>query len=545
MKNSILLIAMSIFTLQASAQKSTAYKASLQKATVFLQGAEMEHSVKVPIALGSSEIVIENLADWIDENSIQVGTDVDISILSATLAKDHVDEKPVLPISEAAKKQLDAAILETKKTVNLMQAEEAILKLLEANKRIGGSNTGVNLIELMKTADYVRSKTAEVKNNILLLEQKLGIQNELVAKLQKQLNEVAGVSDKEKGRIVLQVNSTVAQQAMLRISYLTQNAWWKPVYDIKVGGSTTQVSLAYKAEIHQSTGVDWNKIKLSLASSLPNQYGTAPLLQGWYLSYAQYEQEVVVTGYGTRGRDNRGMNSLSMNRAPNAEKRSTDINGNLVKEQTLSDYVTVTQNPIFVSFDIDLPYNIPTNGKAYSVQMKDYTLPASLKYYAVPKLDKDVYLLAQITNWENLNLLPGEANVILNGTYVGKTALNVVSTDTLSITVGKDKRVVVKREKIVDYSSKKFLASSKTQKFTYEITVRNTNTEAIKFHLKDQIPLTTDKSIEVSLDDNGGGELNADLGVLNWLLELKPKETRKIKFTYTVKYAKDKIIENL
>ncbi len=530
-------------------QKQPVFKASLQKVTVYLQGAEMEHIVSANVNSGNTEIIIENVADVINENSIQVGVNANVNILSASLAKNVEEDKPLTAGSTIIKKQLDLALLESKRIIVQKQTEEAVLQLLEANKAIGGNNTGVNLTELMKTADYVRTKTLEIKTNLLLIDEKMKQQNELIAKLQKQYNESMGVSEKERGRIVLQVNSAVAQQVQFNINYITQEAWWQPVYDLKVGGSNKTVKLIYKAELHQATGIAWDKVKITLASSLPNQYGTAPLLAAWYLRYRDL-QEVVVTGYGNINRDsrNRAMNTLSgrlTGKASGAAVTEEQLVDKETQQKALDEYTRVQQNLVFVSFDIDLPYTIPSDGKAYSISMKDYDLPASFKHYAVPKLDKDAYLLAQITNWEDLSLLPGEANIILDGAYVGKTTLDVTNGDTLNITVGRDKRLVIKREKITDYSSKKFLASNKTQKFTYEITIRNTNNETVKAHIKDQIPLTTEKGIEVSVEDNGGAELNADLGVLNWLIELKPKETRKLRFTYTIKYPKDKLIDNL
>jgi uncharacterized protein (TIGR02231 family) len=395
----------------------------------------------------------------------------------------------------------------------------------------------------MKTADYVRAKTLEVKNNMMLIDEKIAKQTELLAKLQSQLTESQGIAKKDKGRIVLQVMSSSAVNANFTLSYLIRNAWWKPLYDIKVGALTDKVKLMYKAEMHQSSGLDWNKIKVSLASSMPSQFGTAPLLNAWYLQYYVPGSESYYRN--ARSTDARAFNSYNAPAISKGELLALNDEKAVAAQKSVSDYVTVSENPIYVSFDIDLPYNIPSDGKAYGVALKEYELAASFKHYSVPKLDRDVYLLAQITDWEKLNLLPGDASIVLNNTYVGKTSLSLGSSDTMSITVGRDKRVVVKRDKLVDYSSTKFIGSNKTQKFTYEITVKNTNSDKIKYHLKDQIPLTSDKNIEIELLESDGAELNADLGVLNWVMELQPKETRKIRFTYTVKYPKDKQIRNL
>ena len=60
--------------------------------------------------------------------------------------------------------------------------------------------------------------------------------------------------------------------------------------------------------------------------------------------------------------------------------------------------------------------------------------------------------------------------------------------------------------------------------------------------LKDQYPLSTSKDIEVELIEDGKASVNKDLGVLTWKLELQPGESKKIRFAYTVKYPKDKLL---
>ena len=219
------------------------------------------------------------------------------------------------------------------------------------------------------------------------------------------------------------------------------------------------------------------------------------------------------------------------------------VNGAIIitLKDGLDDYVSVADNTLNFTFDIDLPYDVPTNGKEQTATIAAAEIAATYKHYAVPKLDKDAYLLAEIADWNKLNLLPGEANIIFEGTYVGKSFIDPASTtDTLNLTLGRDKRVVVKREKMIDFSSVKFLGANKLQKFTYQLTVKNTKNEPINLLLKDQYPLTTNKEIEVELLDTDGAEVNGDNGVLNWKLALSPNETKKIKFSYTVKYPKDK-----
>jgi len=212
-------------------------------------------------------------------------------------------------------------------------------------------------------------------------------------------------------------------------------------------------------------------------------------------------------------------------------------------KEDLGDYITVKDNELNVSYDIDLPYDVPGNGKEQSVSLKEFPVNTLYKYYAVPKLDKDAYLLGEVADWEKLNLLPGEANIIFEGTYIGRSFIDPHSTqDTLNLTLGKDKRLVIKKEKLKDFSSVKFLGTNKKQVFTYEITVKNNKKEAVQMLLKDQYPLSANKDIEVELLESSNAADNKELGVLTWKLQLEPGEIKKLRVGYSVKYPKDKYV---
>ena len=284
-------------------------------------------------------------------------------------------------------------------------------------------------------------------------------------------------------------------------------------------------------------------------------------------------QEVVVTGYGIvkEEADNTNLSPVYIvNGAEMSQQEFSKINKVAIKDikvlkadaatslygsraaggavivtlkEGLGDYVSVSDNELNVTFDIDIPFDVPTNGKEQTATLKEYKVDAHYKFYSVPRLDEDAYLLAEVPEWEKLNLLPGDANIIFEGTYVGKSFIDPNSTfDTLNLTLGRDKRVVMKKEKLADYSSVKFLGSNTLQKITYEITVKNNKKDPVDMLLKDQYPISSTKEIEAELTNDGGADVNKETGVLTWKLKLAPGESRKIRFAYSVKYAKDRVI---
>ena len=237
--------------------------------------------------------------------------------------------------------------------------------------------------------------------------------------------------------------------------------------------------------------------------------------------------EVVITGSRRRPR----------------KKRSKDKAENTRIAPARAPEVKKTERATTVEFEIATPYTIPSDGKQYTVQVKDYELPAYYEYYCAPKLDPDAFLTAQVTGWEALNLLSGEANLFFEGTFLGKSMLDVqVVEDTLDISLGRDKGVVVERKKQKDYSKKQFIGNKKTDYRSWDISIRNKKKQSINLILEDQFPLTTNSDIEVKQETSGGAELDDDTGVLRWKMTLAKNETKAVNFKYSVKYPKKRSV---
>lgn len=217
-----------------------------------------------------------------------------------------------------------------------------------------------------------------------------------------------------------------------------------------------------------------------------------------------------------------------------------------IEPSTIQQFTTLNEGQLNTNFEIDLPYDIEADGELHQVTIKDEEISSILKNYAVPRLDKDAYLMAEVADWQTLDLLPGEANIIMDETYIGKSLIDPTTTaDTLNLSLGRDKRIAVKRTLVKEMSSIKTSGSSSKQVFTYELTVKNNKLTDVNLLLKDQYPLSSIKEVEVKLDDAGDAMVNAETGVLTWKVDLKPGESKKIRFSYTIRYPKDKKIINI
>jgi uncharacterized protein (TIGR02231 family) len=237
----------------------------------------------------------------------------------------------------------------------------------------------------------------------------------------------------------------------------------------------------------------------------------------------------VVTGYGTSS----GFDDYSYSdRSYKQKKEQTDIN------------TTTFYQPTTTIFEIEDPYSVPNDGKVYTVDINSYELNALYEYYSVPKLDASAFLTAKITDWQELNLLPGEANLFFEGTYLGNSLLDVLNAgDTLKLSLGKDKGVVIKRTLNKEFSQKKFLGSNKTDTREYEIIIRNNKQLPVTIIIEDQFPISTNKDIEVEKLSYGGGKLNEDTKRVSWNINIESKKETRLQIGYSVKYPRDKVLQ--
>lgn len=610
MKKLFYLAASLILTCKAVANndKPIIANATINQAIVYKNGAELTQKTTATLKSGFQEIVVNNVANNIDNNSVQITTNNLVTIVGFELGTEYINKQEKTAKLILLEDSIAKLNIEIEKLDIQIKSNNDLLDALKANKDIKGVQVGLNVIELTKFLDFFKAKSLSVYNDNNELTQKI---NKLKASrdlLYLQANEEKNVNNKQVGVLKIQVQAALAGYYEFTINYLTYNAHWTPYYDIKVKDQKSPLTITTKAKIAQTTGIDWKNIKLSLSTATPTQWGNAPLLSSWYLSYidpvmwmnkqlSKEKREDVSFDRALAGRANglssqfstgqpgsssdfriRGMSSLNSNNEPlyivnGVPMESGDfkkLNANMIKKveilkdanataiygsrasngviivnlkDGMEDFINTTQSTLDTQYDIEMAYTIPSNGKPQVATLSTTDAPCNYTYITIPKLETATYFMANVPNWQKLNLLPGEANVIVEGTYVGKTFIDPASvTDTFALTLGKEKRINVKRNKLNDFSSVKFLGTNKQQAFTYEITLKNNKQDAVELFVKDQFPLTTNKEIEIVSTDAPNATVNEETGQIDWKITLAAGESKKLKFSFTLKYPKDKIL---
>jgi hypothetical protein len=258
---------------------------------------------------------------------------------------------------------------------------------------------------------------------------------------------------------------------------------------------------------------------------------------------AQQLSEVVVTSANRQLASVSGV-QIRKQRIRGSRGEESDLEGWAENESATTALAeSVTERATSFEFAISVPYTIPSDGKNHQVGVQEQELTSSYKYYCTPKLDLDAFLFAQVTGWEGLNLLAGPAYIYFEGTYVGESLLDLGGVgDTLDISLGRDKGVTIQRTKRKDFSQRQVVGSKRTESVGWEINVRNNKAQAIDLVITDQYPIAVRSEIEVKLDDNGGASVNTERGFLTWKERVEPRTNKQLRFGYSVKVPKEKMV---
>jgi len=656
MKRIIASILMGCSLLNASAQKEISTVAPIKKVTVFFTGAQVQHEAKVDLQMGRQDIVFQKLTDFVDPNTVQVKAQGEVTILSVRTRKNFED----LKISNEEIHALNAKKDLLYKKDQALRDEYVILEmdknLLMQNRDLKGQDQGLKITELKEAYLFMHTKLTEV------ITRETAIYAEL-EDLQKKMNQIEQeiISQRSKpvinySEVVVEVDVTKSCTAGFQFNYISPNATWKAYYDMRSDGIGKPVRLEAKANVSQTTGIEWKNVDLVLSTNDPYENAQEPTLQPWIIYYNNYPQQktqttrnlpqVVYAGEKLRGEVIDASTGEAM---PFAKVQFSNISGgavtdfdgkfeltipkeenyvtasyvgyNAVQLQITSTYLkfflepqevvlqevqirgsrsedadyyvdgmqvtsesntisrqdishmpartmgeleiisgvksyrkrkmdfknetaeykanvvatTVTKKDLRVEYAIQSKMSIPSDGMDHRVSIATHELPASYEYHVIPKIDPSVYLSAQVVGWEKLNLLSGESNIYFDGTFMGKSYLDVNSTkDTLSFSFGKDSKVSVERTRVKEKSKIKTIGSRQKFEVTWEIKIKNNGGAMIPLIVKDQYPVSNQEDIKVKQGELVEGKVDEKTGIITWTFLKGISGSQTITFDYSV-----------
>ena len=537
MKNIVLsLILATVLSLDSFADTEKDIKAGIRYVTVYPDRAQVTHETTLELTAGKSILKLGGLSPYIDAQSIQVKGFGDFIILSVNLQNNYLQNLEDLPEVKNIRSQIEALQLKVedeKAAITVLNEKEAFLV---ANRAILVKETTFSVEQLKSVMELYINNMDQVKSSTLKKNRLIKEYEKQIAALHKQIADRFGKQQLPSGEISVSVSCEKPVSGRMTFSYVVGNSGWYPSYDIRVDDITKPVTIFYKANVFQNTGVQWKDVKLSFSNATPWIAGDVPALNPWFIDYYYPEPVPRLTGTvsGVRSKRSEAPVAAEMAVADAIELKEVEAMPALVVKQVGETTVT---------FDIATPCSLASDGKVQTIEIQRTTTPAEYKYVTVPKLSQLAYLTGNITDWAEQNLIGGEATLYFENTFVGKSYLNVNQLkDTLTVSLGTDNGILVKREKRQDFTSRKVLGSNKTETYSFLITLRNNKQNPVRITVNDQIPISSNSGIEVNAVELTGGKHNPQTGEIKWDIELKPQETRQLVLTYSVKYPKDKTI---
>lgn len=502
---------------------------SVEKAILYQNSAQVFTQSKVILQPGNNEVHIKGVSQNINSQSIVIGGLKDASVNQIQFMTDYLVVPEKQKELKEVEQKLAKVLLEKSKLTNANAALDTEKDLLQKNQLIASQENNASLEKLKQYASYYRERTESINNQQydikLQLEDVIGRQNAL----QKQKNQLEAQLTENRGVIKVNLFAEEAMTTQLKLNYQIYNAGWNASYELRAEEANQPISFLYQAEVYQHSGSNWDNVDLYLSTGSPRNNMYAPQLPPLFLNFLVERNlqgrvsgvnseseldEVVVVGYGTAAKS-----SSSPNRAERIETQASTV-FHLGKNQSL--------------------VSSPTSSKK-TIEKKQ--VDARFVYETTPSVSNDVFLKAYIKNWEELDLVKGEAKLYLGDTYAGTTQINTsIPEEELSISFGVDESISVERKEVKSNQSKTFFRNQQIVSKNYSIEVHNTKSSAIDIVIKDRIPVAQNSDIKVEDVELNNGELEDHTGLVTWKTKLQPKQKWTTNFSFSVKSPKDKHI---
>jgi uncharacterized protein (TIGR02231 family) len=539
----IALLLMGVSRPDAFAQPTRPVRAEVSAVTVFRDRAQVTATARAVAERGSTEVLVGNLPAGLDPATVQVAATTDAADAALTLL--GVEVRADYPAAAAPRafatlqdssRAYEAQVRSLTDQRDILQKEEAALLMAMGQGKVDSD-------ELEDIAELYRTRATASRAQIQRIEARLARLGPQMERWQQQVNSYEGPRLTPPGQLAITLGSETRTTVMLTLTYVTTDAGWEPVYDLRAtAAGTGPVQLVYKAAVRQSTGSDWRGVRLTLSGGAPavGGGGGLPELQTAYVRVDDPGRAMRFAPPSAPMMEEESKAGFAEADAGSSEWGSGEIAQAVrIAAPAMPPPTTAGRDGSAIRFELTNPFTVPADGRPHTVEVQQAQLPATYGLTVVPKLEETAFLTAAITGWEQYNLLAGRANTYLDGTFTGAFVLDPArAVDTLRLTLGPDRNVVVRREKSREFSKRALFGGTVTDAVSYIVTAKNLRQQPTNLRVEEQVPRTADSRISVQATELSGARLDEATGRLVWQARLQPNETRAWKLAYEIKYPK-------
>lgn len=556
-------------------------KSEIKKIKLFLTAGEMFHEQSIKLTKGRNKIIFSGISTFADPQSIQFSATGNYHLVSVSTEMDFLAAEQFNPRIIVLKDSLE--LLKDLKRANEDQisAYATELDVLNVNKNLKGSNQSITVAQIKEASEFFRIRTLEINQKLTKLNKDENRLKAEITKIRGQLVELNYHENQRSNQVIIILDVDTPSTINSTLKYLVSDCGWAAMYDLSATDLNQKVNLRYKAQIYNNTGNNWNDVDLVLSTGDPRLSASHPELNPWYLEYVQHAAQysyisktpITKGDYLEKSGEEQDFRENALQNIDIANQRVYDnyyiddaegrnaqkygyvqdkFDSKLRSDQFFSvedkkernggntEIRQIEISELSTEFVIANKINCPSDAKPYIVEVKEMNLDATFSHVSVPKLDNGSFLLANIVGWQELELIPGPTNVYFGGEYVGLSEIETHNVDdTLSLSFGRDNKVVVMRKLKKEMSEKRVIGNSKKDSYVYEIAVRNNRTVPVKINLYDQVPISKNSDIVVSVDNISKAKKDDTTGETTWEITLQPGEVQTVELAYSIKYPKE------
>ncbi|KAG8746250.1 hypothetical protein FRC10_005499 [Ceratobasidium sp. 414] len=498
----------------------------IDSVTVFqADHAEVKRRIQLELKQGQNHVTVERLPSCVKEDSIRVEG------IGEAVIFDVVYHRPGPSPSTSD----DETVSRRNRILEALRKERSVAReqsdfLSAYGNTLDSGNLSIEAVE--RFIDIFGPRQIAIAKRI----QELDVQ---IAEADKQCDDArskvyADARGAKRGtKITVTVLSETDGQAELMLTYVVSNASWTPLYDVRASipkspGAPSKVALHYRASVQQNTGENWPEVALALSTASPQRGSEMPTLSTWRIGFTppsgateevEYEESDDDMGFGLFDDGGGGGGGGGRRRVRMVTRKAEVTN----------------QGVLSSTFGIPGRSDIPSDQSSHKVVISVLEYDAELEWVCIPRQKESVFLRCRVVNASEFTLLPGEANIFMDGNFVSKSRIErVAPNESFKASLGIDSALRVSYPPVrtlnrtTTQSGFAFLGKDTRQSIashSQRITIRNSRPGPVSaLRILDHVPVSTDALLKVNvLSPN---VLGAIAGVA-WIGGDKPEDGKK------------------
>ena len=541
-----------VLALSATAGSATELVATSRIAavTVFSDGATVTRSAPVELPTGSSTIRFEGLPSALDPSSIRIeglgeGEIVIGSVETHAMPAD-------IDAANAVNAKLDGLMTQRKaiqaKIDGLQLQRSSIERYAQSGpEAFAEKGKPIDVTEWSKAWTAVGEAAQSVNGALNLAESDAKRLDDAIAALRQTLPEARRVNSPVY-EVSVVVEAARATKARFDLSYQVRGARWTPVYDARLvtsGVDKPKMEFKRRATVNQNTGEDWADVALQLSTVRVNRRASAPVVMTSTLNLRDLAASALLKGESPAVP------------APSADAVKNDFvaRGRYQKlrpDETVA-AVPVSENALDAetgayqaAFKVPGIVSIPAGNAERSFVLSSRSFDPELSVKVAPSIEAAAYLEARLENLDDSPLLPGKVMIHRDGAYIGQGALKLTQKgDSTTLGFGVDDAVKVTRNPVARRENDGgFFGGGRYDLQDYKTSIKNLHGFPVHLVVVDGLPVSENAAIIVETlpTNTPATEKNVEdkRGVVSWSYDLKPTETKEIRFGRRVKWPADR-----